>query len=255
MRVTITATVCNSNTHKGYFSNIGYNDVVYPTRVMALYTTWIYCAINEHQNPKCLRFVSLSYSSFKSVLLAAMHPCWPLHVRVTKWNMRLHVTNRSRYRYKNRQYMNDLNLWYHSLYNLYGIKWFICVRKVMSIVRNQKNTTEVAAAIKDIATSLQWASCQILKIAGCACAGVAFPAIEGQRSRHASRTVSWCKLGSLISSSFHWSWWRGKRSRHFRHMRSSQYYVSGNRSILMLNSNLGKSRLPMAFLLTHTFYT
>ena len=73
-------------------------------------------------------------------------------------------------------------LWYHSLYNLYGFKWFIFIRKVMSIVRNQKNTTEVAAAINDIATSLQWAPCQILKIAGWVCAGVAgdfFPAIAG----------------------------------------------------------------------------
>ena len=35
----------------------------------------------------------------------------------------------------------------------------------------------------------QWASCQIRKIAGCACAGNVFPASAGQRSRHASRHV------------------------------------------------------------------
>ena len=36
--------------------------------------------------------------------------------------------------------------------------------------------------------------------------------------------------GSLPSG-FIWSRWRGKRSRHSRHMRNAQFYVSGKRSI------------------------
>ena len=51
---------------------------------------------------------------------------------------------------------------------------------------------------------VQWASCQIRKIAGYACAGSAgnvFPATSketaSQRSRHASRMCPWCMSGSL----------------------------------------------------------
>ena len=40
--------------------------------------------------------------------------------------------------------------------------------------------------------------------------------------------VLWCMPGSLTSS-FLWSRWRGKRSRHSRHMRKPQFYVSGKR--------------------------
>ena len=43
--------------------------------------------------------------------------------------------------------------------------------------------------------------------------------------------VPWCRPGSLTSG-FLWSWWRGKRSRHFRRMRNPQFYVSGKRSIV-----------------------
>ena len=42
--------------------------------------------------------------------------------------------------------------------------------------------------------------------------------------------VPWCMQGSLTSS-FLWSWWRGKRSRHSRCMRNPQFYVSGKRPI------------------------
>ena len=37
--------------------------------------------------------------------------------------------------------------------------------------------------------------------------------------------VPWCMPGSLTSG-FHWSLWRGKRSRHSRRMRNPQLYVS-----------------------------
>ena len=40
--------------------------------------------------------------------------------------------------------------------------------------------------------------------------------------------VPWCMPGSLTSG-FIWSRWRGKRSRHSRHMRNPQFYVSGKR--------------------------
>ena len=42
--------------------------------------------------------------------------------------------------------------------------------------------------------------------------------------------VLWCMPGSLTSS-FLWSRRRGKRSRHSRHMRNPQIYVSGKRPI------------------------
>ena len=42
--------------------------------------------------------------------------------------------------------------------------------------------------------------------------------------------VPWCIPGSLTSC-FLWSWWRVKRSRHSRHMRNPQFYVSGKRPI------------------------
>ena len=40
--------------------------------------------------------------------------------------------------------------------------------------------------------------------------------------------VPWCMPGSLTSS-FYWSRWLGKRSRHSRRMRNPQFYVSGKR--------------------------
>ena len=42
--------------------------------------------------------------------------------------------------------------------------------------------------------------------------------------------VPWCMPGSLTSS-FPWSIWWGKRSRHCQRMRNPQFYVSGKRPI------------------------
>ena len=39
---------------------------------------------------------------------------------------------------------------------------------------------------------------------------------------HHLKHVPWCMPGSLISG-FLWNWWRGKRSRHSRRMRNSQF--------------------------------
>ena len=75
----------------------------------------------------------------------------------------------------------------------------------------------------------QWASCQIRKIAGYACAGNVgnvFPArrISDPDMHHGTCVmhVSWCMSGSLTSN-FLWSRWRGKCSRHSRRMRNRNF--------------------------------
>ena len=45
----------------------------------------------------------------------------------------------------------------------------------------------------------------------------------------------WCMPGTLTSG-FVWSRWRGKRSRHSRHMRKPQVYVSGKRPMFVIFS-------------------
>ena len=42
--------------------------------------------------------------------------------------------------------------------------------------------------------------------------------------------VPWCMPRSLTGG-FHWSRWRGKRSRHSRCVRNPQFYVSGKRTV------------------------
>ena len=79
----------------------------------------------------------------------------------------------------------------------------------------------------------QWASYQIRKIAGCACAGNAgIPStrVSDPDMHHGTCAthVPWCMPGSLNSGVL-WSRWRGKRSRHFRRMRNPQFYVSSKR--------------------------
>ena len=80
-----------------------------------------------------------------------------------------------------------------------------------------------------------WASYQIRKIAGCACAGnavnvfTAFPVSDPDMHHGTCVThVPWCMPGSLTSG-FLWSQWRWKQSRHSRRMRNPQFYVSGKR--------------------------
>ena len=48
--------------------------------------------------------------------------------------------------------------------------------------------------------------------------------------------VPWCMPGSLTSS-FPWSLWRGKRSRHSRWMSNPQFYVSGKRRMWLVRPN------------------
>ena len=80
-----------------------------------------------------------------------------------------------------------------------------------------------------------WASCQIRKLAGCACArnaGTFFPPpwVRNPDMHHGTCVthVPWCMPGPLTSG-FLWSWWRGKCSKHSRRMRNPQFYVSGKR--------------------------
>ena len=93
-----------------------------------------------------------------------------------------------------------------------------------------------------------WASCQICKSAGCACAENAGnvspppPRVSDPDMHHGICVthVSWCMPGSLTSG-FLWSWWRGKRSRYSRCMRNPQFYVCGKRPMFFHGVELDAS--------------
>ena len=83
------------------------------------------------------------------------------------------------------------------------------------------------------AITYPWASCQIRKIADCACArnaGNVFPPprVSDPDMHHGTCVthVTWC-MPELLTSGFFQSQWRGKRSRHSRRMRNPKFYVSG----------------------------
>ena len=83
-----------------------------------------------------------------------------------------------------------------------------------------------------------WASCLIRKSAGCACARNAGtdslpPRVSDLDMHHGTCVthVPWCMPESLTSG-FHWSGSRAKRSRHSRRMQNTQFYVSGKRPML-----------------------
>ena len=79
--------------------------------------------------------------------------------------------------------------------------------------------------------STPWASYQIHKIAGCACAGNAGNVRNSDPDMHHGTCVThvpWCMPGSLTSG-FLWSRCRRKRSRLSRRMHNPQFYVSGKR--------------------------
>ena len=80
----------------------------------------------------------------------------------------------------------------------------------------------------------QWASCQIHKIAGCACpgnAGNVFPRHRGLAIPTCVTHVPWCMSGSLTSV-FLLKSVAGERSRHSQRMRNPQFYISGKRPIV-----------------------
>ena len=71
---------------------------------------------------------------------------------------------------------------------------------------------------------VQWASYQIRKTAGCACAGNAgnvFPTTDFKGNVRDARAVMHVEIA--------YPRWRGKRSRHSRRMLKPQFYVSGKR--------------------------
>ena len=85
-----------------------------------------------------------------------------------------------------------------------------------------------------------WASYQIRKIAGCACAGnagIVFtlpPTLMetiSLRSRHAARLVRDARAVMHVGIAYP-RWW-GKRSRHSRRKRNQQFYVSGKRRMFL----------------------
>ena len=80
--------------------------------------------------------------------------------------------------------------------------------------------------------TIPWASYQIPKIAGCACAGNARDVFPVNRGLAIPTCITaWCMPGSLTRG-FLWSGWRVKRSRYSRHSRrmcNPQFYVSGKR--------------------------
>ena len=88
--------------------------------------------------------------------------------------------------------------------------------------------------------SQPWASCQIRKIAGCACAGISPPPWVSDPDMHHGTCVThvpWCMSGS-ITHGFLWSWWRGKRSWHSRRMRNPIFYVYDKRPMTIFGWRL-----------------
>ena len=87
-------------------------------------------------------------------------------------------------------------------------------------------------------TSKIWASCQIrkLRVTHALRMPGTFPSATtgSDPDMHHGTCVThvpWCMTG-LLTSGFLWNWWRGKRSRHSRRMRNTQFHVSGKRPIV-----------------------
>ena len=87
-----------------------------------------------------------------------------------------------------------------------------------------------------------WASCQIHKIMGCACAEMPGtfsppPRVSDLDMHHGTCVthVPWCMPASLTGG-FRWSRWRVKRSRHSRCMRNLLFYASGKGSMKYINT-------------------
>ena len=122
-----------------------------------------------------------------------------------------------------------------------SFKFVKCLAKLYSSIffkrkTKQKQTYTLKFRLNCIRI-LQWASYQIRKIVGCACAGNArtFSTTSrvGDPDMHHSTYVThvpWYMPGSLTGG-FLWSQWRGKRSWHSRRMRNLQFNASGKRPI------------------------
>ena len=109
----------------------------------------------------------------------------------------------------------------------------------------------------------QWASCQMPKITGCACAGMSVtfsppPQVSNPYMHHGTCVahVPWCMTGSLTSG-FLWSRWWGKGSQHSRRMPNPQLCVPGKRpmdSIVSLFYNSKRSIAYTSTLCEHSFW-
>ena len=110
--------------------------------------------------------------------------------------------------------------------------------------RGGTREAEASSTLKDSALqqmafiALQpWASCQLPKILGCACArhaGNVFPYTAGWRSWHASRHVRDARAvmhAGIANKRFPLKSVAGKRSRHSRRMPNPLFCVSGKRPI------------------------
>ena len=82
----------------------------------------------------------------------------------------------------------------------------------------------VTLSLIDKATARSWASCQIRKIAGCACAGNAGN-VSPRRRFQTKPLVSDPGMhhGTCVTHGIAYLWWRGKRSRHSRRMRTRNF--------------------------------
>ena len=107
-----------------------------------------------------------------------------------------------------------------------------------------------SSATTDYATwrcPLPWASYQIRKIVGCACAGNVFPAtaVSDPDMHHGTCVthVPWCMSVSLTSG-FLWRRWRGKRSRYSWRMRNPQFCVSVRRHVPTFHLHISQNKLP-----------
>ena len=104
---------------------------------------------------------------------------------------------------------------------------------------NKWNWYQIRLSVRPLCWNLgAWASYQIRKFAGWACAGnagnVSTPPLVSDPNMHhgtCEMHVPWCMPGSLNSCSL-WSRWRGKGSRHSRRMRNPQFCVSGKRRMV-----------------------
>ena len=115
------------------------------------------------------------------------------------------------------------------------LNYMIGYRDSSSSNGHQETFTLLCCTPEMLTMSCQWAFTRYVKLRVVHATGMPGkfflpPRISDPDMHHDTSVthVPWCMPGSLTSS-FLWSRWRGKRSRHPRRMRDSQFYVSGKR--------------------------
>ena len=128
-----------------------------------------------------------------------------------------------------------LFIFYHALLGFEIVRFSISLWEhvIGTVIYDSPSASE--EILKDLNQCISWASCQIHKIASCACTGnagnVSPPPRVSDPDMHHGTCVThgpWCMPRSLTRG-FLWSHWWGKRSRHSRRMRNPQNCVSGKR--------------------------